>query len=164
MIRFILSAMIFHVSTLMTVGGYEVLHQLQKAGAQPVAPLMVHSSGFLYGTTSGGGARDAGTIFRVDLAGSLSVIHSFDSANGSAPTGALAEGDGGEIFGATSSGGVGGFGTVFKITPAGGFTKLMDFTGAVNGSVPGSLVRGSDGNFYERRLGVGVVQLERSSE
>ena len=134
---------------------YEVLHELQRAGAQPVAPLLAHSSGLLYGTTSGGGAADAGTVFRIDLSGGLTVLHSFADADGRAPVGALVEGDGGEIFGTASAGGAGGFGTAFKITTTGVFTKLADFSGGGSGSVPGSLLRAADGDFYGTSLAGG---------
>ena len=61
----------------MTPGGdVTVLHQFQTAieGAEPRAPLVVGGDGNLYGVTSKGGAFEAGTIFRISLAGAFEVL------------------------------------------------------------------------------------------
>ncbi len=41
-------------------------------GNYPVAGLMQHTNGDLYGTTEDGGATDDGTVFKVTLSGKLS--------------------------------------------------------------------------------------------
>src|SRR5262245_38624979 len=46
-------------------------------GYSPLGGLVQGSDGFLYGTTSFGGANDLGEVFRMDLSGSLTRLHSF---------------------------------------------------------------------------------------
>jgi len=46
-------------------------------GAFPAGALLCNSAGNVYGTTGGGGASGAGTVFRLDGAGHESVLYSF---------------------------------------------------------------------------------------
>ena len=65
-----------------TPGGVEtVLYSFKGAddGAVPQATLVQGSDGALYGTTSAGGQRDQGTVFRITLGGVETVLHSFGS-------------------------------------------------------------------------------------
>ena len=51
-------------------------------GAYPSSGLIQASDGSFYGTTSSGGATGYGTIFRIDAAGTLTTLHSFNSIDG----------------------------------------------------------------------------------
>jgi uncharacterized repeat protein (TIGR03803 family) len=107
------------------------------------------ASGNFYGTAPEAGSNFAGTAFRVTTNGALTILVSFNLANGASPQDdGLAVGNDGNFYGTTADGGTNGFGTVFRITPGGALTSLFSFNGA-NGSVPqGGLVQGHDGNFY----------------
>lgn len=105
--------------------------------------------GNLYGITTTGGASNLGTIFKITPAGSLTLLHSFDTTHGSTPIGGLTLGADGNLYGTTELGGTLGFGTIFKITPAGVLTVLYNFTSGADGGYPVStLIIGADGNFY----------------
>ena len=127
-------------------------------GAYPLAGLTLVPGGDLFGTTSGGGAKGYGTIFKITPAGVETVVHSFDFTDGYDPQTAMTLGIDGNLYGTTLLGGIGGCGgchgggVAFKITPAGVFTKLHDFcTGTCPEGDPGpgdTLTQGNDGNFY----------------
>jgi uncharacterized repeat protein (TIGR03803 family) len=126
-------------------------------GATPYAELVQAGYGRLYGTTYSGGEHNFGTIFEITLAGKLTILHSFDGADGSTPyTAALIRGSNGDFYGTTFGGGVGGSngdgGTVFKINQRGKVTTLYSFciqTGCVDGRGPvGGLMQATNGNFY----------------
>ena len=51
-------------------------------GAAPHAGVIQASDGRFYGTTGVGGASDAGTIFKLDAAGTLTTLHSFTVGGG----------------------------------------------------------------------------------
>jgi uncharacterized repeat protein (TIGR03803 family) len=118
--------------------------------------LVEDSNGNFYGATTGGGAYDFGTIFRMTPDGAVTTLVDFTgngaSNRGQYPVASLVRGSDGNFYGTTAQGGTGNAGTVFNMTPGGVLTTLVDFTvnGASNkGSSPnGGLVQGSDGNFY----------------
>jgi uncharacterized repeat protein (TIGR03803 family) len=121
--------------------------------------------GNFYGTTEGGGANLAGTVFKITPAGKLTTLYSFcaqtNCTDGTYPYAGLAQGTDGNFYGTTLGGGgnnscSGGCGTVFKITPAGTLTTLHIFTDSPDGALPyAGMVRGTDGNFYGTTLNGG---------
>ncbi|MGA9724638.1 MAG: choice-of-anchor tandem repeat GloVer-containing protein [Candidatus Binatus sp.] len=136
-------------------------------GNGPVG-LIEGSDGNFYGSTSGGGAYDDGTVFKLTPAGTLTTLYSFcsqggasfhDCLDGAAP-GALIEGSDGNFYGTTRAGGRFGIensdGTAFMITPSGALTTLYSFcshenqnsTDCLDGAGPDGLIQASDGNFY----------------
>ncbi len=120
-------------------------------GAYPTGNLIQASDGNLYGMTSGGGTSNLGTVFKINMSGAETVLHSFGggTTDGSAPMGSLIQATDGNFYGMTFSGGTNNLGTVFKITPAGVLTVLHSFGGTGDGASPyGSLVQASDGNLY----------------
>ncbi len=102
-----------------------------------------------YGTTSGGGTFDYGTVFKL-CGGTLTVLHSFNrNVDGAVPKGSLVLGTDSNFYGMTSDGGSNGVGTIFKITSNGNYTVLRQLVSNTDGASPrGSLVLGSDGIFY----------------
>ena len=124
------------------------------AGRQPVGALVQGSDGNFYGTTEDGGTNDAGTVYRITSAGTLTTLSQFSSADGRWPFGALVQGSDGNFYGTTVYGGntnlnAGfGSGTIFRISPSGGFTNLYSFSGYDGVQPYAALVQGSDGNFY----------------
>jgi len=120
-------------------GGYGVVFKLDPArketvlhtltggadGGFPYGRLLL-SEGNLYGVASGGGdltkcgGYGCGVVFRLDRAGSLTLIHTFTGgADGSGPEGGLVRDWAGNLYGATGGGGdaYNSAGLVFKLTP-----------------------------------------------
>jgi uncharacterized repeat protein (TIGR03803 family) len=117
-------------------------------GMSPTAGVIQGNDGSIYGTTSLGGAFGAGTIFKVDAAGTLTVLHSFTGgAGGANPLGPLTQASDGNFYGTTGLGGALNYGTVFKLDASGTFTTLHTFTLA-DGAEPTGVIQATDGNFY----------------
>lgn len=102
-------------------------------GAYPQANLIRDTSGNLYGTTSAGGEYNAGTVFKLDPSGTLTVLHSFGSIpnDGTTPVaGLVLDSSTGFLYGTTEKGGGSYDGTVFKIDTSGSnYSVLHSFTG-----------------------------------
>jgi uncharacterized repeat protein (TIGR03803 family) len=153
----IVVGLLLGVAMLVAAGGVsaqsrlDVLHAFasQEASA-PRAPLVQASDGNFYGTTALGGTSNDGTIFRMTMDGTTTVLHSFTLAtDGANPGGALVQGTDGDFYGTARSGGASNNGTIFKMTPDGTTTVLHSFTGGMDGaSPPAALIQGTDGNFY----------------
>jgi uncharacterized repeat protein (TIGR03803 family) len=110
--------------------------------------LIQGSDGNFYGTTSNGGAYNAGAVFMLTPAGVETVLYAFGGpqtggTDGAQPR-ALVLGLDGNFYGTTSTSGT--FqGTIFKLTPSGVETRLYSFPGS---SAAGALIQANDGNFY----------------
>jgi uncharacterized repeat protein (TIGR03803 family) len=90
---------------------------------------------------------------------SITVVHSFTGADGSAPTASLLRASDGNFYGATLEGGAHGFGTVFQLTPGGVLTTIHNFAQS-DGSYPaGALIEGSDSALYGMTNSGGVHNL-----
>jgi uncharacterized repeat protein (TIGR03803 family) len=96
-------------------------------GFHPVAPPIVDSTGNLYGTTFNGGVQSAGTVYKLDPAGSEQVLHSFTGSDGANPQGGLIADNAGNLYGTTVNGGKYGYGAVFRLNRKGALTVLHSF-------------------------------------
>jgi len=127
----------------------------QTTGYNPYSQLIQGFDGKLYGTTSEGGAQNAGTVFKVSSTGRLFTLYSFCSlpgcADGRFPQTALVQGSDGDFYGVTQAGGANDDGTIFKINKRGKLTTLYSFCSlskCADGSAPyGPLVENADGEF-----------------
>jgi uncharacterized repeat protein (TIGR03803 family) len=135
-------------------GTYAQLHAFQGLdGRLPASTILRGSDGVYYGTTSVGGAHNAGTIFRMTSDGVVTRMYSFDSfLNGAGPMDGLVEGQDGRLYGTASAGGSAFSGVVFAITKQGKYTVLHDFgddgASAGFGQPQGAPVFGPDGALY----------------
>ncbi len=120
--------------------------------------LVQGANGDFFGTTSGDGANNAGTVFEVSPAGKITTLYNFCSlaecTDGYQPYAGVALATNGNFYGTTVSGGSTGYGNVFEITPAGKLTTIYSFcyTSSTCDS-PGynphaGVTQGSNGNFY----------------
>lgn len=110
------------------------------------------TSPYLWGTTSEGGTKGFGTLFRYDPATNLyEVMVNFTGTTGAAlggrANGRLHLDENDVVWGTTEVGGTGNSGTVFKFDPATRvFTTIHSFNLGGNGGFPRSgLVDGGDG-------------------
>lgn len=122
-------------------------------GTELFGGLVQGTDGELYGVTTKGGANNYGTVFKLNIAGALKTLRSFDFTNGAYPEAALIEGTDGKFYGTTSNGGAhGAGGTLFDITQNGELTTLYSFcaeAGCSDGSGPfESLMQSTNGEFY----------------
>ena len=131
------------------------------SGIAPAAPLVQAIDGNFYGTASGGGANNYGTVFSITPAGTPSVLYSFDGTDGANPVAGLIQAPDGTFYGTTESGGANSAGTVFSFTFGGPLTTLYSFCSQSNcadGANPAAgLVLASNGNLYGTTLSGGTV-------
>jgi len=140
---------IFQITPAGTIGWYYNLDPFSKTsnngngdGSNPQGGLLQAADGFLYGTGSGGtGATAGGVIFKIALDGTgYSVVHNFQSAEGTAPHGGLVQGSDGYLYGLTTKSGppttISGAprltmsGTLFKVSTSNtNYTVLIPFFG-----------------------------------
>jgi uncharacterized repeat protein (TIGR03803 family) len=149
------SGTIFRISL---SGAYEIMHSFTGCcgtgdGESPAAGLTLASDGNFYGTTQAGGTSGNGTVFKMDLTGTVTILYSFlsDDTNGTDPWSALIQASDGYLYGTCYTGGANGNGTVFRISTSGNLTKVYDFTPAAGGAgtLPrAGVIQASDGNLY----------------
>ena len=127
-------------------------------GSMPISPPIQGSDGNFYGTTSVGGAKGGGVVYKLTPAGAYKVLHSFcdlDCQDGFVPTGLVQDAKG-NLFGTTQSGGGSDyFGTVFEITSTNQYKILHTFDYV--GAAPTRLTLANEGNLYGTAQGNGTV-------
>jgi uncharacterized repeat protein (TIGR03803 family) len=128
-----------------------------KDGGNPVGGLIRDEQGNFYGVAAGGGAFQAGVVFKLDKWGKETVLYNFTGgADGAYPFAAPIRDEYGNFYGTTYYGGdisspnCGfGCGVVYKLDATGTQTVLYSFTGGTDGSLPyARLVRDKEGNLY----------------
>ncbi|MGE5056322.1 MAG: choice-of-anchor tandem repeat GloVer-containing protein [Acidobacteriota bacterium] len=134
-------------------GNETILHSFTGGsdGGNPESGLVMDAQGNFYGTTFAGGAYGFGTVFKVDLSGNETVLHSFTGgSDGYMPHGNLIMDAQRNLYGTTfsSNNPAQGNGVVFKLDPAGSETVLYTFTGGGDGAWPNALIMDAAGNLY----------------
>lgn len=125
-------------------------------GVYPSAGLTRGPVGKLYGTAASGGTFNHGVVFRLDQAGTETVLYSFTGgSDGAAPSSGVILDAAGNLYGSTYSGGDlsqcqrFGCGVAYKLDPAGRETALYAFRGGADGEHPTfGLIRDAAGNLY----------------
>jgi len=133
-------------------GTEAVLHSFdgsRTGGSIPSYGMVKDSAGNFYGVAAG----TTGLIYKIDSAGTYSVIYQFSGdpgGDGAGPSGVLARDSAGNLYGTTViGGGPGHQGTIFKVDPAGKETILYSFTGGVDGAdAETGVIRDGGGNLY----------------
>jgi len=149
-------------------GGWNptVIHTFPSApkdGSSPQGTLVLDAAGNLYGTTTKGGAKDYGTVYKLSLGTNgkwkEKILHSFTGAtkDGSEPWAGIVFDAAGNIYGTSVLGGNGncdsGCGTVFELVALVGTgsykEKVLWSFNAKDGALPySSLILDSAGNLY----------------
>ena len=119
--------------------------------AQIISGVIQGSDGRLYGTTYGGGANDAGTVFGINKNGSgFAIVHDFAVADGYQPAAEPLEGSDGGLYVPTRFGGNANAGVVCRMNKNGaGFFILHHFpaSGTNDGRIPSSRLAAGPGGF-----------------
>lgn len=135
-------------------GQLSTLYALAGNGSEGVTlygSLIQGSDGALYGTSYFGGEEGGGTLFRVTLDGTFSVLHEFGGGTPNAifPYTGVTEGPDGQLYGTTFRGGTSDAGVVYRIGLDGtNYTVLHHFSTGSGENPEGALVVAPDGMLY----------------
>lgn len=132
-------------------------------GCFPFAAGLVLRKNVLYGATQQCGANGYGTVFKLSLSGTETILHSFanDGTDGEYPDAGLVFDAAGNMYGTTDIGGTGNAGTVYKITPAGTESVLHSFSfNGTDGANPygAGVILDKSGNIYGTTNGGGYYR------
>lgn len=127
-------------------------------GAYPSAGLIEDAKGDLFGTTTGDGIHNQGTVFEIAAgSGTIITLAAFAGANGASPLGGVITDAAGDLFGTTNSGGSANEGTVFELAAGTtSITTLASFTGGNAGAYPtAGLIADASNNLFGTTTGDG---------
>src|ERR1035441_5152380 len=101
-----------------TTGQYTVLYTFTGGadGGGPETSVIRDSAGNLYGTTCCGGTAGEGVVYKLDVAGRETVLHTFTGgADGGTPESGVIRDSAGNLYGTTQDGGTSNWGIVYKL-------------------------------------------------
>jgi uncharacterized repeat protein (TIGR03803 family) len=97
-------------------------------GGSSESGVTLDGAGNLYGTTAYGGANGCGVVYKLDSAGTLTVLYTFTCQDdGEDPFAGVVRDSAGNLYGTAGWGGANGYGDIYKLDPAGEFTVLYSF-------------------------------------
>ena len=165
--QLLLASLMFATTAVHAQSPYKILHSfgIGNDGAGLWSSVVFDEQGDLYGTTTGGGLYQAGTVFELTpeqtSEWSETILYSFYSSpdDGAGPFGGVIFGPDGKLYGTTSSGGIDyctyGCGTIFELVRGlGGWTETVvyDFCArpdCVDGGTPyAGVIVDMVGNLY----------------
>lgn len=125
-------------------------------GAIPYAGVAMDAAGNLYGATIGGGTAGKGVVYKLTPGAGgwdLTVLHTFQGADGSAPYPTPVLDAAGNLYGTTNAGGAYNRGVVYALAPQsdGSWTEhvLHTFRGGTDGANPlAGVILDRRGNLY----------------
>lgn len=128
------------------VATLQTLHSFDgKDGAYPGTPLILDSSGTLFGVVGDGGINSNGTVFSISQDGDFKLLYRFTGGPlGSQPSGIWEYN--GVVYGTTMMAGDNGFGTAFSISEKSNLLTIHAFNGG-DGYEAGGPVAQSGGVF-----------------
>jgi uncharacterized repeat protein (TIGR03803 family) len=147
---------VFQINTDAT--GYKIVKDLDGLPNGATRPMggPLFSDGVLYGTSrGGGGANNAGTVFKVSADGNgYAILKAPTGFGGDGPFGGMVL-SGGVLYGTTYGGGASRYGSVFKVNTNGSsYTVLKSFS-TVDGASPGAGLVLSGSVLYGTTVGGG---------
>lgn len=119
-------------------------------GILPYGDVILGNDGNFYGTTECGG-NHWGTVFKLQLDGSITYLHMFTGLDGLEPRGSLVQDSNGDLYGTTFLGGsTKNSGNIFKIDlNTESYSIIYTFQGESDGKNPAAgVLLGSDGYLY----------------
>jgi uncharacterized repeat protein (TIGR03803 family) len=131
-------------------GAFEVLSSLDGAGdgGNPYSPVVQGKDGDFFGTASGWGSFDWGTIYRITPAGAITNLYNFSgNSDGGGPYAGLVQATDGRLYGVGSGGGF-NHGSIYSITESGNFSVLYDFDGTSGSDPTVTLFQHTNGLLY----------------
>ncbi|HEY9826515.1 MAG TPA: choice-of-anchor tandem repeat GloVer-containing protein, partial [Stenomitos sp.] len=132
-------------------------------GANPAAGIFIGTDGNIYGTTSLGGTKNKGTVFKLSSPSftTLTTLVNFSGATGAKPVARLFQNSDGNLYGSTNLGGTSNLGTIFRLTSP-TFTTLKtlaNFNGTNGANPAGRLILGSDSRLWGTTTAGGSANL-----
>jgi len=119
---------------------------------------LVLSGNTLYGTTSDGGAINAGTVFSVPVGGgTLTTLATFNNTNGRNPLDLILSGN--TLYGTTQQGGSNSRGTIFSLPITGGEPSTLAAFNGTNGAIPVAGVTLTGNTLYGTTFSGGAFDL-----
>jgi uncharacterized repeat protein (TIGR03803 family) len=150
-------------------GKLTVLHSFHldasDTASHPIGAPVFGPDGALYGTTQAGGAADLGTVWRLALDGSYSILWAFAHAGRDPvhPDARLLLGGDGRLYGTSVYGGADNLGTVFRVAADGSSHKVLHAFTPGSGNYPEApLVQGRNGRLYGAARQGGLVDGTQS--
>jgi uncharacterized repeat protein (TIGR03803 family) len=137
-------------------GAVSILHSFTDNG-DGIVPTYNEYSGLVQGVDGDYYGGFGTTLYKINSAGTLTVLHTLDSATEGDTPSTLIQANDGNFYGTTRfGGGVANRGTLFRMTPAGAVTVLHVFNEGIVNDAPvffllgpyAALVQGSDGRLY----------------
>jgi uncharacterized repeat protein (TIGR03803 family) len=136
-------------------------------GSGPDAGLIMDDSGNLYGTASGGGVSDVGTVFELAKgSGAITTLAYFNQTNAVQLSGLIMD-DSGNLYGTAMFGGASNDGTVFELAKGSSTLTILASFNGTNGSNPSGLIMDGNGNLYGTTANAGrggtIFELAKGS-